>query len=65
MLLLLLLHRGQVVNLVSNDVRRFDEASTFYNFLIGGPLELCIVFVLVGTKLGWVSGQMNTAKYHA
>ena len=50
---------------MSNDVRRFDEASTFYNFLIGGPLELCIVFVLVGTKLGWVSGQMNTAKYHA
>ena len=27
----------QIVNLVSNDVRRFDDAMAFYNFLIGGP----------------------------
>ena len=29
--------RLQIVNLVSNDVRRFDDAMPVYNFLIGGP----------------------------
>ncbi|PRW21108.1 multidrug resistance-associated 1 isoform X3 [Chlorella sorokiniana] len=47
---------GKIVNIVSNDVRRFDDAMPFYNFLICSPVELIIVFVLVGTKLGfWAS----------
>lgn len=46
---------GRVVNLVSNDVRRFDEAGTFWVFLIGGPLELIIVLVLVGLRLGFAA----------
>ncbi|EFN52562.1 hypothetical protein CHLNCDRAFT_138549 [Chlorella variabilis] len=49
---------GKIVNLVSNDVRRFDDALPFYNFLlmVGLWLELMIVFVLVGAKLGyWAS----------
>lgn len=29
----------QVVNIVSNDVRRFDDALPFYNFLICSPGE--------------------------
>ena len=39
---------GKIINLVSNDVRRFDEAGTFWVFLIAGPLELVAVFCLVG-----------------
>jgi ABC-type multidrug transport system fused ATPase/permease subunit len=44
---------GRVVNLVSNDVRRFDESATFWVFLIVGPLELVAVLVLVGLRLGF------------
>eukprot|EP00887_Chlorella_sp_A99_P004200 scaffold15.g4200.t1 len=47
---------GKIVNLVSNDVRRFDEAGAFYNFLLGSPIQLVAVFVLVGSILGyWAS----------
>ncbi|KAL4424666.1 hypothetical protein ABPG77_004473 [Micractinium sp. CCAP 211/92] len=44
---------GKIVNLVSNDVRRFDDALPFYNFLVAAPVELLIVFLLVGQKLGY------------
>jgi ATP-binding cassette subfamily C (CFTR/MRP) protein 4 len=40
------------VNLVSNDVRRFDDALPFWNFLWGGPLELAIVLILLSLQLG-------------
>lgn len=33
----------QIVNLVSNDVRRFDDAATFFCFLIAGPVLLVVV----------------------
>ena len=46
---------GKVINLVSNDVRRFDEAGTFWPFLIVGPLELVAVFVLIGSQLGYLA----------
>jgi len=46
---------GKVVNLVSNDVRRFDEMGTFWVHLIGGPLELIAVFVLVGIRMGFLA----------
>lgn len=46
---------GRIVNLVSNDVRRFDDACTFWPFLICGPIELLLVLVLVGTRLGYVA----------
>lgn len=46
---------GRVVNLVSNDVRRFDEAGVFWPFLIVGPLELIAVFVLIGSRLGYLA----------
>ncbi|BDA43779.1 probable cystic fibrosis transmembrane conductance regulator [Coccomyxa sp. Obi] len=43
---------GRIVNLVSNDVRRFDDAMPFWCFLWGGPLELAIVLVLLSVELG-------------
>ncbi|RMZ52713.1 hypothetical protein APUTEX25_000832 [Auxenochlorella protothecoides] len=46
---------GKIVNLVSNDVRRFDEAGTFGVFLIAGPVELAIVLVLIGLKMGFAA----------
>ena len=42
----------QVVNLVSNDVRRFDDAGPFWIFLGGAPLELAIVVLLLCLHLG-------------
>ena len=42
----------QIVNLVSNDVRRFDDAMPFWPFLYAGPLELGIILVLLSFQLG-------------
>jgi ATP-binding cassette subfamily C (CFTR/MRP) protein 4 len=52
---------GKIVNVVSNDVRRFDEAGTFWVFLIGGPVELIIVLVLVGLRLGFAASVAGVA----
>lgn len=41
----------QVVNLVSNDVRRFDDAGPYFTFLWAGPLEVVCVLVMVGAQL--------------
>jgi len=46
------LARAQVVNLVSNDVRRFDESGFLWAFLWAGPLELVIVMALLIQLLG-------------
>ena len=40
------------MNLVSNDVRRFDDAMPFWAFLWVGPLELTCVLVLLSIQLG-------------
>lgn len=40
------------MNLVSNDVRRFDDALPFWCFLFGGPLELVTVLILLSVELG-------------
>jgi hypothetical protein len=45
-------HDMQIVNLVSNDVRRFDDAMPFWPFLYAGPLELGIILVLLSYQLG-------------
>ena len=42
---------SQVVNLVSNDVRRFDDAGPYFTFLWAGPLEVVCVLVMVGAQL--------------
>lgn len=52
---------GRIVNVVSNDVRRFDEAGTFWVFLIGGPIELVLVLVLVGLRLNFAASVAGVA----
>lgn len=43
---------GQVVNLLSNDVNRFDNAAMFLHYLWLGPLETLIVGYLTYNELG-------------
>lgn len=43
---------GQVVNLLSNDVSRFDIAFIFIHILWIGPLQTCIVTYLMWTQMG-------------
>ncbi|DBA75192.1 TPA: hypothetical protein ACH3X1_010497 [Trebouxia sp. C0004] len=42
---------GKVVNLVSNDVRRFDDIGPYYMHIWAGPLEVICVLVMVGAQL--------------
>ncbi|XP_055617495.1 ATP-binding cassette sub-family C member 4-like isoform X2 [Toxorhynchites rutilus septentrionalis] len=44
---------GRVINLISNDVSRFDYAVIFFHDLWKGPVELVIVSVLVHRLMGW------------
>ena len=41
----------QVVNLVSNVVRRFDDIGPYYMHIWAGPLEVICVLVMVGAQL--------------
>lgn len=41
----------QVVNLVSNDVRRFDDVGPYYMHLWAGPVEVVCVLIMVGAQL--------------
>ncbi|KAK9504179.1 hypothetical protein O3M35_010567 [Rhynocoris fuscipes] len=43
---------GQVVNLLSNDVNRFDIAFIFLQYLWLGPLQTCIVTYLMWQQVG-------------
>ncbi|XP_055536676.1 ATP-binding cassette subfamily C member 4-like isoform X2 [Wyeomyia smithii] len=49
---------GRVINLMSNDVSRFDYAVIFFHDLWKGPVELLIVSVLVYRVIG-VSGLVG------
>ena len=42
---------GQIVNLVSNDVQRLEDAGTFGNFIITGLCEAIVVLGLVWSKV--------------
>lgn len=42
---------GRVVNLVSNDVRRFEDFGTFWVFLWAAPFELLIVLLMIALEL--------------
>lgn len=44
---------GQVVNLMSNDVFRFDLAIGLIPFLFFGPLEVLVVSILLWFYIGW------------
>lgn len=43
---------GRVVNLLSNDVNRFDRALFFLHFLWIAPLQTIVVTVLLWQELG-------------
>lgn len=43
---------GQMVNLLSNDVNRFDTTVLFNHYLWAGPLQLIIVTGLLCNKIG-------------
>ncbi|XP_059486251.1 probable multidrug resistance-associated protein lethal(2)03659 [Neocloeon triangulifer] len=44
---------GQVVNLLSNDVNRFDVAPMFLHFLWIGPIETILCTGLMYLEMGW------------
>ena len=41
--------KGQIINLMSNDVMRFDLMCLFVNFLLIGPIQ-CIAIIVIGWK---------------
>ncbi|TPX74314.1 hypothetical protein CcCBS67573_g04418 [Chytriomyces confervae] len=43
---------GYIVNLLANDLNRFEEASIFFLFIILGPLFLCIATYLIYLQIG-------------
>ncbi|KAI1287364.1 ATP-binding cassette sub-family C member 4 [Halotydeus destructor] len=43
---------GQIVNLLSNDVNRFDEFCMFVGYLVLAPLQTAIVVVILWSYLG-------------
>ncbi|KAJ3241106.1 hypothetical protein HDU81_001892 [Chytriomyces hyalinus] len=43
---------GYIVNLLANDLNRFEEASIFFLFIILGPLLLCIATYLIYLQIG-------------
>lgn len=44
---------GQMVNLISNDVSRFDMCTHFMYHLVVAPLEILIVMYLAYVNVGW------------
>ncbi|GFG33086.1 hypothetical protein Cfor_12110, partial [Coptotermes formosanus] len=51
---------GQVVNLMSNDVTRFDVAVVFLHYLWIGPIETCVVTYFMWREVG-VSAAIGVA----
>ncbi|KAG9492165.1 ATP-binding cassette sub-family C member 4 [Eleutherodactylus coqui] len=43
---------GQIVNLLSNDVNKFDQVTIFLHFLWAGPLQAIAVTVLLWIEIG-------------
>jgi len=43
---------GQVINLLSNDVSRFDTSATFLHYIWIGPLQMIVVTYFLWLELG-------------
>eukprot|EP00210_Caulerpa_lentillifera_P003898 g3724.t1 len=48
------LSTGHIVNLVSNDVKRFETPFMFWLYVIFGPLEMVAVLYLLSTVIGFL-----------
>ena len=46
---------GQAVNLMSNDVNRFDQSANFFVYLWFGPLETLIISYLMWREIGFAA----------
>ncbi|KAJ3272398.1 hypothetical protein HDV01_005581 [Terramyces sp. JEL0728] len=46
---------GTIVNLISNDVQKFEDATPWAPFMIVAPIELLIVWYFVYQIIGWSS----------
>ncbi|KAJ3259888.1 hypothetical protein HDU77_001608 [Chytriomyces hyalinus] len=46
---------GYIVNLVSNDVQRFEDAAPFAHFIWLGPLEVVLMTYFMYTQIGYAS----------
>ncbi|CAG2101428.1 unnamed protein product [Medioppia subpectinata] len=46
---------GQIINLMSNDVYRFDMFTMVVNYLIIAPIQSAIVIYIMYTYMGWAS----------
>ncbi|KAJ3313911.1 Multidrug resistance-associated protein 4 [Boothiomyces sp. JEL0838] len=44
---------GFIINLVSNDVQRFEDASPFLPFLVVGPFQFVATMYFVYLEIGW------------
>lgn len=52
---------GRIINLASNDVRRFDDGISFWLFVWAGPLEAVLVLLMVSLELGFVPAVCGMA----
>lgn len=44
---------GRVINLMSNDVLRFNNSMQFLHFLWKGPLEILVFSYFLHREIGW------------
>jgi ATP-binding cassette subfamily C (CFTR/MRP) protein 4 len=52
---------GLIVNLISNDVQRFEDLTPFGNFLWVVPLQIIISVVMIYREIGWICLAPMTA----
>ncbi|KAJ3417651.1 Multidrug resistance-associated protein 4 [Chytridiales sp. JEL 0842] len=46
---------GAILNLVSNDVQRFEDAAPFAHFVWLGPLEVLLITYFMYVEIGWAA----------
>lgn len=51
---------GQILNLISNDINRFDTSLLFIPFLLAGPIETVVVTYFLWQEVG-VSSILGVA----
>lgn len=44
---------GLIVNMVSNDVQRFEEAAVFFHYIWISPIQLAVVTYLIYLEISW------------